>query len=803
MARRWPEVILALLIAAYVAFFSAVSIQMLRAQIPEKADLGQIDLAIWNTSRGRFVQEVKGEEISTRLTDHVEPIFWPVSLLFWLWDDVRALLVLQAAVTALGAIPIYLLAREVMGRAMRDGQGRGGNAAAAWWTLAFPLTYLAFPALQAAHLADFHAIPLATAPIAFAFWFAERRDWGKFLPAVGVLLTVKEEAALLACLLGVWAAWRRRAWRVGLLVVGVSLIWFYLATFVIIPHYAQPVYGAGESVYFQRYQELGGGPGEILRTLLTRPAAAWAILTEPARLAYVGGLLASAGFLSLLAPEVLALCLPLLAANALSNYWLQYSGELHYSAPLAPYFVIAALFGTARLLRWARGKAAPVALGWLLLWVVGYQVAEGFTPIGREFTWPQVTPHHRLLARFKAQIPPRAPGSVTTGLYPHLSHRERLYMFPAVGDAEWVLLDVTGPTAMHPVDLKRRYEELVNVMGFRVQDAADGYILLRKGEGSTALPDAFYDFARVPQARPQHPADILFGDSLRFLGYDLVDDGKWGVTSVKTYWRAEGPLPASLRPWSFFVGPNGKVVDDMTERPAPALLWYPPDRWRVGEVVVVQTLPWYLPPRWAVAVGALNGPTWDDPSARWPARCQRCDGIVLLANDTWARLGIYRRVGRALATAPPDAQDAPSHPLQAEFAEGITLLGYDLAPSSARAGQELEVVLHWQARTPPSRDYNVFLHLRDAADRSVAQADGLPSWYGPQPTSSWPPGKVVLDAHLLSLPADLAPGRYRLVAGLYDWRTLERLPLASGGDEVELATLTMLQYNVKLYNKPR
>lgn len=790
MARRWPALALTLMIAAYVAFFSAVSIQMLRAQIPEKADLGQIDLAIWNTSRGRFVQEVKGEEVSTRLTDHVEPIFWLVSLVFWVWDDVRALLVLQAAVAALGALPIYWLARSVLRQAT-------GRSAADGLALTFPLAYLLFPALQAAHLADFHAIPLATAPVAFAFWFAERRDWRKFLLSVGLLLIVKEEAALLAFLLGMWAALRHRAGRVGLLVAAVSLAWFYVATFVIVPRYAQAAYGAGESVYFQRYQELGSGPGEILRTLLTRPATAWGILTERERLTYIGGLLASAGFLSLLAPEVLFLCLPLLAANALSNYWLQYSGELHYSAPLVPYFVVAAVFGAARVMRWsrARGKVgaavSPIVCGWLLLWALGYQVAEGFTPIGREFTWPQVTAHHRLLARFKVQVPPRAPGSVTTGLYPHLSHREKLYMFPAVGDAEWVLLDVTGPTAMHPADLKRRYEELVNVMGFGVQDAADGYILLRKGVANATLPDAFYDFARASRAHPQHPADILFGDRLRFLGYDLIDDGKWGVTSVKTYWRAEDPLPEGLRPWPFFVGPSGKVVDDMTERPAPALLWYPPERWRVGEVVAVQTLPWYLPPRWAVGVGALNGPSWDDPTARWPARCERCDGVALLAGHTWARLGIYRRVGRALAAVPPDARAAPSHPLQAEFVGGILLLGYDVSSLLARAGEEVEVTLHWQAQTPQGQDYHVFLHLRDAANQPVAQADGLPSWYGPQPISSWPPGEVVLDAHVLSLPASLAPGRYRLVAGLYDWRTLERVPLASGGDEVELTTFTV------------
>ncbi|MGC8782170.1 MAG: DUF2079 domain-containing protein, partial [Anaerolineae bacterium] len=93
----------------FTAWFAAYSIRLHDAHRTHKADLGQIDLAIWNTAHGRFVQEIKDDRVSTRLTDHVEPIFLPVSLVFWLWDDVRALLILQAAALAAGAWPMYRL----------------------------------------------------------------------------------------------------------------------------------------------------------------------------------------------------------------------------------------------------------------------------------------------------------------------------------------------------------------------------------------------------------------------------------------------------------------------------------------------------------------------------------------------------------------------------------------------------------------------------------------------------------------------------------------------------------------------
>ncbi len=49
-------------------------------------------------------------------------------------------------------------------------------------------------------------------------------------------------------------------------------------------------------------------------------------------------------------------------------------------------------------------------------------------------------------------------------------------------------------------------------------------------------------------------------------------------------------------------------------------------------------------------------------------------------------------------------------------------------------------------------------------------------------TTAWQPGQVVSDAHGLIIPPDLAPGDYRLIAGLYDVdNPSNRLPI--GGDD--------------------
>ncbi len=95
----------------------------------------------------------------------------------------------------------------------------------------------------------------------------------------------------------------------------------------------------------------------------------------------------------------------------------------------------------------------------------------------------------------------------------------------------------------------------------------------------------------------------------------------------------------------------------------------------------------------------------------------------------------------------------------------VRLLGYDMG--RAERGRPLEVTLYWQSLAEVAVDYTVFVHLVDeATGQVVAQVDEGPRG-GTYPTSWWVAGEVVMDAHILPLPTDLAPGRYALRVGLY------------------------------------
>jgi hypothetical protein len=130
-------------------------------------------------------------------------------------------------------------------------------------------------------------------------------------------------------------------------------------------------------------------------------------------------------------------------------------------------------------------------------------------------------------------------------------------------------------------------------------------------------------------------------------------------------------------------------------------------------------------------------------------------------------------------------------PTPASPTTGEASLGLCRMPRAAEVGKTVPVSLRWQAENPAPADYTVFVHLRDAANNTVTQADGTPTWFTLLRADRWPSGSLsTWDAHALALPPDLPPGDYRVVAGWYDLATGRRLPLGNGaGDEHVLGVL--------------
>lgn len=131
---------------------------------------------------------------------------------------------------------------------------------------------------------------------------------------------------------------------------------------------------------------------------------------------------------------------------------------------------------------------------------------------------------------------------------------------------------------------------------------------------------------------------------------------------------------------------------------------------------------------------------------------------------------------RARVTQPPPVQRA----VDAAVGQHAQLVGADVPPMVERGGA-LRVLLQWRARQETMTAFTVFVHLVGPDERPIAQHDAAPAG-GAVPTTGWIAGEYIADEHTLMVPAGVAPGEYRLVAGMYNPRGGQRAPaqLAAG-----------------------
>jgi uncharacterized membrane protein len=405
--------------AVYAVGFAALAARQHRAFGTGRFDLGNMVQAVWSTAHGRplDVTELDGDQIN-RLGAHVDPLLAAFAPLWWIWPSPTMLLVVQAVAIALGAVPVFWLARKHL---------RSERTAAL-----FAFAYLLYPSVQWLALDDFHPVTLACPLLLYGLWYLDEERLLAALPFLVLAVLTKEEISLVVAGLGVWY-WLARGHRragAGIAVAGVVVAAFFLG--VVMPHFR-----AGEAPeFYGRYDAIGGSPLGILETAVTDPLALLRAVTEGRDLTYLLQLSLPLLGLFLAAPLLLIPALPELAANLLSGTMTQTSIELHYTAAIVPFLVVGAIFGATRFPRlvpllFAASIAGAVFLG--PLW-------------SGELEPDRLSQHDRVAERAVKLVPPEAPVAATNGLGAHLSARRRVFSFPVVREAEWVAVDLRDPS---------------------------------------------------------------------------------------------------------------------------------------------------------------------------------------------------------------------------------------------------------------------------------------------------------------------------------------------------------------------
>ena len=331
----WRHLILLLAIIAYTAWFTHLSHLRWSLMLSSSGDLGHIDSAAYNTAHGAFMLST-GARVQNMWADHFSPILLILSAFYLFSDSFWFIYFWQAVSVALAAVPLYLIARPRLGE----------NPA-----LLCALGYLLNARMQSATLFDYHEAAHVGLFALAAIYMAERRRWPLFALFGALLLSCREDSALILFSIGVYIIIIQRDWRHGGLACAAAAIYFISLMKVVFPYLRSGgERGGGEEyMYFASYAWLGATPWQAVANMLSDPVTYASMIFHPVRIAAWKELAGQYLYLDFLSPSgLLLMAFPSLSL-LLNNHEQRYGLELHYPMLAAPFWALGFILGAANL----------------------------------------------------------------------------------------------------------------------------------------------------------------------------------------------------------------------------------------------------------------------------------------------------------------------------------------------------------------------------------------------------------------------------------------------------------------------
>jgi uncharacterized membrane protein len=415
-ARLAPHLPVTLLAAGYAWYFARLSVAVQDGYGSFGFDMGIFDQGVWLLSRfdAPFVT-VMGRDL---FGDHTSFVLLLAVPLYWVHDAPQTLLVLQPILLAAAALPVYAVARRLL----------GGTSLATVLATLLAGAYLCNPALQQGDLEQFHPEAFLVLGVALALFAAIRSHRRLLWVSVVACLLVKEDTAALIVPLGVWVAWRRDR-GTGRGIVGLAVAYTIFAYGVVIETLLGTVSFYADRIPF-------GGVGGLLATAVAHPGRLASYLGSQGRPFYLWQLGCSTGWMWLLSPEVAAIGVLTFAENTVSDFVYMHQILYHYTLPLIPVLALGTVWAVARMTSPRRRTAATLV-------VAGAAVVScavwGLGPFSVD-TYPHLDPSGPAVAEInevRAAIPPDAVISAWTTFVPHVDHRLRCYQWPTPFRAQY------------------------------------------------------------------------------------------------------------------------------------------------------------------------------------------------------------------------------------------------------------------------------------------------------------------------------------------------------------------------------
>jgi len=558
--------VLLAIMALYFLVYGFLSTLKFRYYLYHDFDFAIFVQATAQVLHGSLFSSIRG---MNWLGDHVSLILFGIAPIYAIFRHPLTLLLLQCLGLALGALPVFAIARR-----------RLGDERVA---LAFAALYLLHPAIGFTNLFEFHPEVLATGTLLATFWALDTGRLGATILFGALSVACREDVALVVLMMGLTGLLPsqpsgRRPRRPAFALLALAALSLVLSFVVIRPRFA-----SAAAEYGLMYKDWGGSVGQVALHVLQNPfRAIAAFFSTPGnpvdstlKRLYWLHMMAPLLFLPLLAPVTLAVALPVLAEHFLSSRGQQHWLLFQYTALVTPVFAVAAVHGMENLVRFigggksaaaslarpgpARALAAPlcgVALATSCVCGVLYgplvRVGNLDLPQRPEPIWPST--YDRAVLRYRDRMVARVPREggvvaafeflarlasrpvvhsmhhILTGYYTYSTTR---YLVPERIHA--VLADIDDERLAHYVtpSATLRVRELMAKNDLHPVDAAGDLVLYVRGAADTV------DLVRTAAPAPAVARAVTYDGQLMFAGFTLPESivTRGDLLPLQTCWR--------------------------------------------------------------------------------------------------------------------------------------------------------------------------------------------------------------------------------------------------------------------------
>ncbi len=495
------------MVVTYIVIVSLIALSRHYAFLSSAWDLGIFNQAFYSTVReGRFfyyTAELYATPGGNLFSVHFSPILVFLLPFYAFIPRPETLLIVQTIALALGAYPVFFLARDLI---------KTKSVA-----LMFSLLYLVNPHVFSVNAFDFHPdaffIPLALS----ALYFFSRQSWGKYFLFLTFAFFTKEFASMPFLTFGLVEAWskrrrivdslRRRAFDDKQALVPIATL-IFAALWFVFANTATILFGVTASSGFVEgspWTVLGGNPLDpsTLGSLAKLDYLGALEYGFASKLLYFITLIGSFAFLPMLALASFIPTLVWLVPSFLSNYPPYFTIGYHYSAFITPFIAVAAVYGYRNFLASANitGKRVSGIMKKLLisslLLILGISLTLQSFSVGVSLS--MVSSHDHTVYEVLSLIPSTSSVLTQFDIFPHLSDRTHAYVIPPRFEAfeearyrqyvealfdkqvEYVLIDINPDLRIDP---HRKVSmvalaELEKTGGYRPYAFVDGVLLYK------------------------------------------------------------------------------------------------------------------------------------------------------------------------------------------------------------------------------------------------------------------------------------------------------------------------------------